>query len=161
MRLRYYKKPNPEKVKEWIANNKRLYSKEIKELKFIIETGEKNEFTFSMYNALITGRKITPKMLESIKRIIKSSSPEHRRERESWLNTVLPKMNEIKELVNSTTWTSGYKAGANGFIDSLVKQANNSLRLSKNQMLAANKIYIKAKKRLAVDEKKVKKSENS
>ena len=154
MRLRYYKKPNPEKVKEWIANNKRLYSKEIKELKFIIETGEKNEFTFSMYNALITGRKITPKMLESIKRIIKSSSPEHRRERESWLNTVLPKMNEIKELVNSTTWTSGYKAGANGFIDSLVKQANNSLRLSKNQMLAANKIYIKAKKRLAVDEKK-------
>jgi DNA-binding transcriptional MerR regulator len=161
VRLRYYKKPNPEKVKEWIANNKRLYSKEIKELKFIIETGEKNEFTFSMYNALITGRKITPKMLESIKRIIKSSSPEHRRERESWLNTVLPKMNEIKELVNSTTWTSGYKAGANGFIDSLVKQANNSLRLSKNQMLAANKIYIKAKKRLAVDEKKVKKSENS
>ena len=161
MRPRYYKKPNPEKVKEWIANNKRLYSKEIKELKFIIETGEKNEFTFSMYNALITGRKITPKMLESIKRIIKSSSPEHRRERESWLNTVLPKMNEIKELVNSTTWTSGYKAGANGFIDSLVKQANNSLRLSKNQMLAANKIYIKAKKRLAVDEKKVKKSENS
>ena len=154
MRPRYYKKPNPEKVKEWIANNKRLYSKEIKELKFIIETGEKNEFTFSMYNALITGRKITPKMLESIKRIIKSSSPEHRRERESWLNTVLPKMNEIKELVNSTTWTSGYKAGANGFIDSLVKQANNSLRLSKNQMLAANKIYIKAKKRLAVDEKK-------
>ena len=161
MRPTYYKKPNPEKVKEWIANNKKLYSKEIKELKFIVETGEKNEFTFSMYNALVTGRKITPKMLESFKRIIKSSSPEHRREREPWLNTVLPKMNEIKGLVNSTTWTSGYKAGANGFIDSLVKQANNSLRLSKNQMLAANKIYIKAKKRLAVDEKKVKKSENS
>ena len=161
MRPRYYKKPNPEKVKEWIANNKKLYSEEIKELKFIVETGEKNEFTFSMYNALVSGRKITPKMLESIKRIIKSNSPEHRREREPWLNTVLPKMSEIKELVNSTTWTSGYKAGANGFIDSLVSQANNSLRLSKNQMLAANKIYIKAKKRLAVDEKKVKKSENS
>ena len=161
MRPTYYKKPNPEKVKEWIANNKKLYSKEIKELKFIVETGEKNEFTFSMYNALVTGRKITPKMLESIKRIIKSSSPEHRREREPWLNTILPKMSEIKELVNNTTWTSGYKAGANGFIDSLVRQANNSLRLSKNQMLAANKIYIKAKKRLAVDEKKVKKSENS
>jgi len=131
-----------------------LYSKEIKELKFIVETGEKNEFTLSMYNALVSGRNITPKMEESIKKIIKSNSPEHRRERESWLNTVLPKMNKIKELVNSTTWTSGYKAGANEFIDSLIRQANGSLRLSENQMLAANKIYIKAKKRLAVDEKK-------
>ena len=154
VRPTYYKKPNPEKVQEWIANNEKLYSKEIKELKFIIETGEKNEFTFSMYNALVTGRKITPKMEESIKKIIKSNSPEHRREREPWLNTVLPKMTEIKELVNSTTWTRSYKAGANGFIDSLIRQANGSLRLSENQMLAANKMYIKAKKRLAVDEKK-------
>ena len=154
MRPIYYKKPNPDKVQEWITNNEKLYSKEIKELLFIIKTGEKNEFTLSMYNALVSGRNITPKMEESIKKIIKSNSPEHRRERESWLNTVLPKMNKIKELVNSTTWTSGYKAGANVFIDSLIRQANGSLRLSENQMLAANKIYIKAKKRLAVDEKK-------
>ena len=154
MRPIYFKKPNPEKVQEWIANNEKLYSTEIKELLFIIKTGKKNEFTLSMYNALVSGRKITPKMLESIKRIIKTNSPEHRREREPWLNTTLPKMNEIKELINSTTWTRSYKAGANGFIDSLIGQANNSLRLSKNQMLAANKMYIKAKKRLAVDEKK-------
>ena len=159
MSPRYYKKPNPEKVKEWIANNKKLYSKEIKELEFIIKTSEKNEFTFSMYNALVTGRKITPKMLESIERIIKLNSPEHRRKREPWLNTVLPKMSEIKEIINSTTWTSSYKAGAIGFIDSLVRQANRNLRLSENQMLAANKMYIKAKKRLAIDEKKVKKNE--
>ena len=107
-----------------------------------------------MYNALVSGRNITPKMEESIKKIIKSNSPEHRREREPWLNAVLPKMTEIKELINSTTWTRSYKAGANGFIDSLIRQANSSLRLSENQMLAANKMYIKAKKRLAVDEKK-------
>ena len=150
----YYKKPNPEKVQKWIANNKKLYSNEIKELKFIVKTTDANEFTLSMYSALITGRKITPKMEKSIKLIVKLNSLEHRKEREPWLNTVLPKMNGIKELVNSTTWTRSYKAGANGFIDSLVRQANNSLRLSKNQMLAANKIYIKAKKRLAVDEKK-------
>ena len=74
MRPIYYKKPNPEKVQEWIANNKKLYSKEIKELKFIIETGEKNEFTFSMYNALITGRKITPKMEQLL--IEKVKAPE-------------------------------------------------------------------------------------
>jgi hypothetical protein len=157
----YFKKPNSEKVQEWIVNNEKLYSKEIKELLFIIKTSEKNkfktrahEFILSMYNALVGGRKITPKMEESIERIIKSNSPEHRRKRESWLNTVLPKMNGIKELINSTTWTKSYKAGAIEFIDSLIRQANSSLRLSENQMLAANKMYIKAKKRLAVDEKK-------
>ena len=153
-----YKKPNPEKVQEWIVNNKKLYSKEIRELLFIIETGEKNEFILSMYNALVSGRKITTKMEESINKIIKSNSPEHRRKRESWLNAVLPKMNGIKELINSTMWTRSYKAGANGFIDSLIRQANGSLRLSENQMLAANKMYIKAKKRLVADENKVKKS---
>ena len=154
MRPLYYKKPNPDKVQKWIANNEKLYSKEIKELLFIIKTSKKNEFVLSMYNALVSGRTITIKMEESIKRIIKSNSPEHRRERESWLNTVLPKMNGIKELINSTTWTKSYKTGANEFIDSLIKQANGSLRLSENQMLAANKMYIKAKKRLTVDEKK-------
>ena len=154
MRPIYYKKPNPDKVQKWIANNEKLYSKEIKELLFIIKTSKKNEFVLSMYNALVSGRTITLKMEESIKRIIKSNSPEHRRERESWLNTVLPKMNGIKELINSTTWTRSYKAGANDFIDSLIRQANGSLRLSENQMLAANKMYIKAKKRLTVDEKK-------
>jgi len=154
MRPIYYKKPNPDKVQKWIANNEKLYSKEIKELLFIIKTSKKNEFVLSMYNALVSGRTITLKMEESIKRIIKSNSPEHRRERESWLNTVLPKMNRIKELINSTTWTKSYKTGANEFIDSLLKQANGSLRLSENQMLAANKMYIKAKKRLTVDEKK-------
>ena len=154
MRPIYYKKPNPDKVQKWIANNEKLYSKEIKELLFIIKTSKKNEFVLSMYNALVSGRTITIKMEESIKRIIKSNSPEHRRERESWLNTVLPKMNGIKELINSTTWTKSYKTGANEFIDSLIKQANGSLRLSENQMLAANKMYIKAKKRLTVDEKK-------
>ena len=159
MRPRYYKKPNPDKVKEWIANNKKLYSKEIKELKFIVETGDANEFVRSMYSALITGRKITPKMIESINRIIKINSPEHRRNREPWLNSVLPKMLKIKDIINKTTWTSSYKAGAIEFIDSLAKQANKNLRLSENQMIAANKMYIKAKKRLATDEKKAKKSE--
>ena len=154
MRPIYFKKPNSEKVQKWIANNEKLYSKEIKELLFIIKTSKKNEFVLSMYNALVGGRTITLKMEESIKRIIKSNSPEHRRERESWLNTVLPKMNGIKELINSTTWTKSYKTGANEFIDSLIKQANGSLRLSENQMLAANKMYIKAKKRLVMDEKK-------
>ena len=29
----YYKKPNPETVKKWVENNKKLYGKEIKSLK--------------------------------------------------------------------------------------------------------------------------------
>ena len=37
----YYKKPNPETVKKWVENNKKLYSKEIKSLKEIITYNSK------------------------------------------------------------------------------------------------------------------------
>ncbi len=52
MKPRYWKNPKPETVKKWIDNNNKLYSKEIKELQFIVEHGVKDNFTISMYNAM-------------------------------------------------------------------------------------------------------------
>ena len=52
-------------------HNKKLYGKEIKELLFLIETEERDEFVLSMYNALNGGRNITDKMLSAIHNIIK------------------------------------------------------------------------------------------
>ena len=40
----YYKKPNPETVKKWVENNKKLYSKEIKSLKEIVANNTTNNF---------------------------------------------------------------------------------------------------------------------
>ena len=64
-----------------IDKNKELFGRRIKQLQVIIEdesfipngsTNSYHEFILSMYRALITGRKITPKMESSITKIVKS-----------------------------------------------------------------------------------------
>ena len=72
---KFYKKPSPEKLKENIKFNKKTYSNQLRELRFLIKTKQADNFTTNMYLALIEGRKITPKMLDAINKIIKSKSP--------------------------------------------------------------------------------------
>jgi hypothetical protein len=60
------KKQSPEEMQKTLAYNKKTYSSQLKELKFLIETKRADDFTTNMYLALIEGRKITPKMLELI-----------------------------------------------------------------------------------------------
>jgi len=60
---------------EKIAYNKKTYSKEHRELKFIVDTTQADSFTIKMYVAMISGRVITPIMLTSIHKIIKISTP--------------------------------------------------------------------------------------
>ena len=75
----YYKKPNPETVKKWVENNKKLYGKEIKSLKEIVaynsKIKKKDNFTSDMLIALLSGRKITAKMEDAINNIIKRNNP--------------------------------------------------------------------------------------
>ena len=61
--------------------NKENFGKRIKQLKHIIaddsyipkgSTDSYHEFIFSMWQALVTGRKITPKMESAITKIVKS-----------------------------------------------------------------------------------------
>ena len=54
-------------MNKWVERNKERYEFQIIELKKIIEkqvidSGSSDEFRFDMYVALISGRKITPKM---------------------------------------------------------------------------------------------------
>ena len=61
---------------DWVEKNKKEYGVQIVELKKIIErqvldTGSSDEFTSDMYVALMSGRKITPKMESAIDSIIK------------------------------------------------------------------------------------------
>ena len=102
----YYKKPNPETVKKWVENNKKLYSKEIKSLKEIItynsKIKKKDNFTSDMLIALLSGRKITPKMEDAINNIIKRNDPKYRAERLDWLETILPKINLLKAMLEKS-----------------------------------------------------------
>ena len=112
----YYKKPNPETVKKWVENNKKLYSKEIKSLKEIItynsKIKKKDNFTSDMLIALLSGRKITAKMEDAINNIIKRNNPKYRAERLDWLETILPKINLLKTMLEKTFWKSTYKSNS-------------------------------------------------
>ena len=70
-----YKKQSPDKMKETATYNKKTYSKEIKELKFLVETKKANNFITEMYVAFIVGRKITDKMLNAVRKAIKGNTP--------------------------------------------------------------------------------------
>ena len=59
------------KSQEEATYNKKTYNKEYIELKFLVETKKADEFTISMYVAIISGRKITFKMLNAIHNIMK------------------------------------------------------------------------------------------
>ena len=63
-------------MNKWVEHNKKEFGVQIIELKKIIENqitaaGKSDEFTSDMLVALVSGRKITPKMEEAINNIIK------------------------------------------------------------------------------------------
>jgi len=139
--------------KKWIEHNKKEFGVEIIELKKIIyeqvkHGGKSDEFISDMVVALVTGRKITPKMKEAIDNIIKRNSPEEQFRRDDWLQTVLPKMVMVQNMISDTDWSDGYRASTTNFMESIIKQAKHRKSLSKKQMEAVSKLWIKVKKNI-------------
>ena len=144
---------------EYIDNNKKRFSSQIKSLKEIINKqvegcGSSDEFTSNMLVALISGRKITPKMENAIDNIIKRNSPEEMTKRDEWVEKVVPKMIMVREMISDTNWTKGYRGNAHSFINSIIEQAKSRKTLSKKQMKAVNKLYLKVKKNVEKNKKK-------
>ena len=138
---------------KWVERNKERYGVQIIELKKIIEkqvldTGSSDEFTSDMYVALMSGRKITPKMESAIDSIIKVNSPDEMLKREEWVNKVVPKLMMVEDLIGNTSWTEDYKVNTKRFVSSLIKQARSRKTLSKKQMDAATKVYLRTKKNI-------------
>ena len=143
---------------EYIDNNKKRFSSQIKSLKEIINKqvegcGSSDEFTSNMLVALISGRKITPKMENAIDNIIKRNSPEEMDKRDEWVEKVVPKMIMVREMISDTNWTKGYRGNAHSFINSIIEQAKSRKTLSKKQMEAVNKLYLKVKKNVEKNKK--------
>ena len=146
-------------MQKWIEKNKEEYGVQMIELKKIIErqvleTGSSDEFTSDMYVALMSGRKITPKMESAIDKIIKVNSPDEMLKREEWVNKVVPKLMMVEGLIDDTSWTDDYKVNTKRFISSLIKQARSRKTLSKKQMDAATNVYLRTKKNIEKSEKK-------
>ena len=144
---------------EYIDNNKKRFSSQIKSLKEIINKqvegcGSSDEFTSNMLVALISGRKITPKMENAINNIIIRNSPEEMNKRNDWVERVVPKIIMVREMISDTNWTKGYRGNAHSFINSIIEQAKSRKTLSKKQMEAVNKLYLKVKKNIEKNKKK-------
>ena len=140
-------------MQKWIEHNKKEYGVQMIELKKIIErqvleTGSSDQFTSDMYVALVSGRKITPKMEAAINNIIRANSPEELFKREEWVNKVVPKLMMVTSLITDTDWKDNYKADSHRFINSLIEQAKSRKTLSRKQMDAASRVYLRAKKNI-------------
>ena len=150
-----YKSKNTDK---WIEHNKKEFGVQIIALKEIInkqvlDAGNSDTFTSDMLVALVSGRKITPKMEDAIDNIIKRNSPEEQFRRDVWVEKVVPKMIMVREMISDTNWTIGYRGNAHSFINSIIEQAKSRKTLSKKQMEAVNKLYHKVNKNIEKNKK--------
>ena len=140
-------------MNKWIEHNKKEFGVQIVTLKKIINEqvkacGKSDEFTSDMLVALISGRKITEKMLAAIDNIIKRNSPEEQFKRDEWVEKVVPKMIMVREMIAQTSWTDGYRSGSYRFINSVIDQAKARKSLSQKQMEAVSNLYLKVKKNI-------------
>ncbi len=160
-----------------IERNKKLFGRRIEQLKVIIEdesfipngsTNSYHEFIFSMYKALIQGRKITPKMESAITKIVKSYAktlnPEYRKEKLDYTENTIAKLNMIKRRLDECNYTRNYTSEKLWFLESIEKQVYSRGSLSIKQRKALNKMYTQFTKKIGKNEKfekKIKKVKKS
>ena len=147
-----------------IEHNKKMYGRRIKQLDHILmdssflTDGSYREFVVSMYKALTSGRKITPKMESAITKIVKSYAknlnPEYRKERLDWTENTISKLNMIKRRLDECNYTRSYTADKLWFLESIEKQVYSRGSLSSKQRKALNKMFLQFEKKLKKSEKK-------
>ena len=147
-----------------IELNKKKFGRRIEQLDHILmdntflTDGSYREFVVSMYKALTSGRKITPKMESAITKIVKSYAktlnPEYRKERSDWTENTIAKLNMIKRRLDECHYTRSYTADKLWFLESIEKQVYSRGKLSSKQRKALNKMYIQFEKKVKKSEKK-------
>ena len=137
----YKHQANKEHRLKTMKYNIKTYPKEIKELKFLVDSKRADNFTADMYKALILGRKITPKMLESIHKIIKRNSPEELEKKRLETQRLLGKTNIVRMELSNCNYHHIYVARSEYFLDSIEEQIRRWGNLTKNQKIALNKMY--------------------
>ena len=166
----------PTKMEKQIEENKKLFGRRIKQLSAIIKdekyipegsTNGYHEFIFSMYKALIQGRKITPKMESAITKIVKvyanhlkkENDPKYRVKNLEYVDNTIAKLNMIKRRLDECNYTTGYKNYKLDFLDSIKKQVFSRGNLSIKQRKALNKMYTQFTKKIEKNKKLEKKIE--
>jgi len=143
----YFKKPKPETIAKRILENKETYTFQIVELKKLVNDKDQSKFVRDMYQALVTGRKITPKMLDSINNIVKRNQPVEREKKRLRKERTLRKLQFLYDkLVEVRSNQYPQKV-----VLSMMENTHKWGRLTKKQMEFVNTIF----------EKNIKKSEKN
>ena len=143
----YFKKPKPETIAKRILENKETYTFQIVELKKLVNDKDQSKFVRDMYQALVTGRKITPKMLDSINNIVKRNQPVEREKKRLRKERTLRKLQFLYDkLVEVRSNQYPQKV-----VLSMMENTHKWGRLTKKQMEFVNAIF----------EKNIKKSEKN
>jgi len=154
-----------------VNQNQKLFGRRIEQLKVIIEddtfipkgsTNSYHEFIFSMYQALVSGRKITPKMESAITKIVKAytkrlkenNDPKIQKQKLDYVENTVSKITMIKRVLAGCNYTRGYTVDKLYFLESIEKQVYDRGSLSVKQRKALNKMYIQFTKRIEKSEKK-------
>ena len=147
-----------------VKENQKLFGRRIEQLDRILKDntflvdGGYREFIVSMYKALTSGRKITPKMESSITKIVKSYSktlnPEYRKKKLDYTENTISKLNMIKRRLDECNYTRNYTNDKLYFLESIEKQVYRRGSLSVKQRKALNKMFLQFEKKLKKSEKK-------
>ena len=166
----------PSKMEKQIKENKKLFGRRIEQLSHMLadesyipdgSTNGYHEFIFSMYKALIQGRKITTKMESAITQIVKfyanhlkkENDPKYRVQNLEYVDNTIAKLNMIKRRLDECTYTTGYKNYKLDFLDSIEKQVYSRGKLSIKQRKALNMMYTQFTKKIEKNKKLEKKIE--
>jgi len=147
-----------------VKENQKLFGRRIEQLDhilkdntFLVDGGYRN-FISSMYKALVSGRRITPKMESSITKIVKSYAkhidPEHQKSRLDYTENTIAKLNMIKRKLDECNYTRNYTNDKLYFLESIEKQVYRRGSLSVKQRKALNKMFLQFEKKLEKSEKK-------
>ena len=131
-----------------VAYNKKTYGKEYRELKFLVESKKADEFTIKMYVAIISGRKITEKMLNAIHDIMKRNTPNELEKKRLEIERLNYKVGLVKEALYKCNYDGVYESRSEDFLASIVAQIYDRGSLSPKQKLALNQMYKRFIKRI-------------
>ena len=108
-----------------VKRNKKMYGRRIQQLDHILKDntflvdGGYREFISSMYKALVSGRKITPKMESAITKVVKNYAkhinPEHQKNRVEYIEKTLLKIDKIRSHLFECKFSPDYSYGKEMF----------------------------------------------
>ena len=101
-----------------VKQNKKMYGRRIQQLDHILKDntflvdGGYREFIVSMYKALVSGRRITPKMELAITKVVKNYAkhinPEHQKGKVEYIEKTLVKIDKIRSLLFECKFSPDY-----------------------------------------------------